>query len=89
MIRCLFWAVAAAATITAPVWIPALAHAETPHHQLNICYALRHGTNIVDIEKSLLTAGYAPADAGALAGRMLRDHCPDQIDNVARQVGYE
>lgn len=89
MMRELFWAVAAAATVTAPVWVPAIARAETPAHQLNICYALRHGAQVVDIETSLLATGYSPAAAGTLAGRELRDHCPDQIDNVTRQVGYE
>lgn len=87
--RELFWAVAAAATVTAPVWVPALARAETPAHHYNVCYALRHGANIDTIETSLLTTGYSAAAAGTLAGRELRDHCPDQIGNVTRQVGYE
>lgn len=86
MIRALFWSIVAAATVTAPVWIPAIARAETPDRHVNVCYALRHGATIDTIESSLLTAGYSPTAAGGLAGRMLRDHCPDQIDNV-RQAG--
>lgn len=89
MIRCLFWALLAAAVITCSAWLPALAHAETPGQHVNVCYALRHGDRVLDIETSLVAAGYTEFDAGALAGRMLRDHCPDQIDNVATQVGYE
>jgi hypothetical protein len=89
VIRALFWATVAAATVTAPAWIPAVAHSETPGRHFNVCYALRHGAPIVDIETSLVAAGYSAVDAGTLAGRMLRDHCPEQIDNVARQVGYE
>jgi hypothetical protein len=65
------------------------AHAETPDQHFNVCYALRHGAPIVDIETSLVAGGYTAADAGVLAGRMLRDHCPEMINEVAAQVGYE
>jgi hypothetical protein len=65
------------------------AHAETPDQRVNVCYALRHGVNVVDIETRLAAAGYTPTDAGTLAGRMLRDHCPELINEVAKQVGYE
>lgn len=87
--RELFWATTAAVTITAPIWIPAAAHAQTPSQHLNVCYALRHGERVIDIENALIAAGYTPSDGGSLAGRMIRDHCPDQIDNVEQQVGYE
>jgi hypothetical protein len=65
------------------------AHAQTPTEQVNICYALSHGINVVDIETRLTANGYSPTDAGVLAGRELRDHCPELINEVARQVGYE
>lgn len=83
----IFWGILAGAIIAAPsLW---RAHAETPDRHVNVCYALRHGANVADIENALTAAGYPPADAGTLAGRELRDHCPDQIDNVTGQVGYE
>jgi hypothetical protein len=39
MIRCLFWAIVAAVAVTAPVWIPALAHGATLTDPVNVCGA--------------------------------------------------
>lgn len=85
----LFWGAVAAVVVTASQWVPAVAHAETPGQHVNVCYLLRTGSRVADIEYRLVADGYTRENAGALAGRMLRDHCPDQIDNVAKQVGYE
>lgn len=62
------------------------ADAASTNHFPNVCAELRSGATLLDIETSLLTAGYSESDAGTFAGNTIRAHCPEQIPIVLAQI---
>jgi hypothetical protein len=75
-----------AALAASTIALAAPAHAARVVTTFDICAALRHGASLGVIESTLTAGGYSSSDAGALTGRTVRDHCPDQISNVTAQV---
>lgn len=83
--RYIFWTVLTGLFLGA-IGASAEARAESVEYFPNLCVELRSGAHLVDIESSLLVRGYSDWDAGAFLGRTVKEHCPDQINNVLAQI---
>jgi hypothetical protein len=73
-------ALVAAATFAVP------AQAASIDTRFDVCAALRNGASLATIEATLEARGYSAANAGALTGISIRQHCPDQAANVMAQM---
>lgn len=98
MIRYLLWAIVAAATVTAPVWIPAIAHADpaefeptvvayTMAHAHDICTQLAADPNNDGVQTAGLrivnSSHLTVEQAGQVIGLSVRTHCPQWAPQVA------
>lgn len=85
MLSFIFAVTALAATLTfaAPV------QAATIDTRFDICAALRNGTSLAIIEATLEARGYSASNAGALTGKTIRQHCPDQAAGVLAQIARQ